>query len=497
MHALRRTSWTLATIGVVVLLSTLTLATFSGTGSASPAPNTVQTPYTVTFTETGLPNGTSWSVHVAYVGCTCLGVRKTVSSDTSSITIPVTNGTYRYSVLRVEGYFVNVTPKGIFNVSGANVTGISFTFHPVIPFIAEFTESGLPHNTTWSVSVRGNGRGQERALEDQTATSYGTSLNFTLPNGTYHYTVANVPGSFFLNHSYKGKFVIHGASVGPIAVTLTTPRLYSVTYNETGLPLGTNWSVRVHGIASESGAKINQVLSSTTASLSFQLPNGSYSYVVAQVLGFNVASPLSGSFAVSGGSLATNVSFVPVAPGAFYAVAFEETGLANGTHWSVTVVITHTFGHSRKAVQSGNTSSLFFLLPNGTYKFQVHEKRAYILTAGGSGEFTIAGSAPAVNLVTFVAIPRYTTTFNETGLANATSWSVLVRSLTASSTPWLIHAVHVSTSSTITFSLPNGTYCYKIYAVSGYRISSGAATGTFTVAGASPPTFTVGFTLRA
>ena len=483
----------LAAIGTVVALCTLTLAAFTGVSSASAIPAKVKTPYTVTFTETGLPNGTTWSVHVAYVGCGCQGVRKTVSADVPTITIPVTNGTYHYSVLRVQGYYVNMTPRGTFNVSGANVTGPSFTFYPLIPFVVEFTETGLPHLTTWSVSVKGNGHGQERALEDQTATSYGTSLNFTLPNGTYHYTVANVPGSFFVNNSEKGKFVVNGASLPPIPVTFTTPPLFSVTFSESGLPLGTNWSVRISGFA---GVKIQQVLSSTTGALTFELPNGTYTYVVAQVLGFNVGSSVSGGFSVAGAPVAFNVSFVPVAPGAFYAVGFEEQGLANGTHWWVTVILTHTFGHSRKEIQSGNTSTLFFLLPNGTYRYLVHGVRGYVLSHGGSGTFSILGSAPSVNLVTYTVIPTYTATFNETGLANGTSWSLLVRSQTHSSTPWYIYRIRASTSSSISFSLPNGTYCYKIYAVAGYHITSGAAAATFTVSGGSPPTVTVGFTAK-
>ena len=493
MQRFRRTFLTLATIGTVLAMVTLTLSTFSGLGAAAPVAPTIATPYTVTFTETGLPNGTTWSVHVAFVGCGCDGVRKTVSSDTPTITIPITNGTYRYQVERVQGYFINVTAHGTFNVTGANVTGLAFTFQPLIPFIAEFTETGLPQHTLWTVSVKGNGHGQERALEDQTASSSGTSLNFSLPNATYHYTVANVPGSFFVGHSDKGKFFIHGASVGPIAVSFTTPPLYTVAFNESGLPLGTNWSVRIAGIASSPGEHIAQVTSSTTSGLAFALPNGTYHYFVAQVLGFNIQSSVSGIFTLTGAGATFNVSFVSVAPGAYYAVGFQETGLANGTHWSVAVTITHTFGHSRREVQSGNTTTLFFLLQNATYRFQAHAWRAYVLTSGGSGEFAIAGSAPAVNLVTFTAIPRYSTGFNETGLANGTTWSVLVRSQSASSTPWLIHRVHFSNTTAILFNLPSGTYCYKIYAVSGYRLTTGVAAGTFTISGASPPTVTVGF----
>jgi hypothetical protein len=407
------------------------------------------------------------------------------------VTIPVTNGTYKYTVQRVDGYFVNVSASGTFNVSGANVSGISFTFYPVIPFLVEFTETGLPSGTLWSVGVTGNGHGQEHAIEKQTATSYGTSLNFSLPNGTYHYTVANVPGSFFVGHSSKGKFVISGESPAPIPVAFTTPAQFSVTFDESGLPTGTNWSVRVHGFG---GVPIHETLSSDGPNITFSLPNGSYAYAVADVLAFDFNGSSAGAFAVSGTALTYNVSFVPVAPGAFYPVAFEESGLANGTHWSVSVVITHTFGHSRRATQSSNGTEIFFLLQNATYRFTVHEVRGYTIASGGSGAFAVAGSAPSVLLVGFTAVPTYTVTVTETGLANGTNWSVLVRSQSAGSTPWPIHTVATSNGTSIELAVPNGTYCYSVHAVAGYRITAGTKTGSFSVAGASPTGIVVDFT---
>ena len=46
----------------------------------------------------------------------------------------------------------------------------------------------------------------------------------------------------------------------------------------------------------------------------------------------------------------------------------------------------------------------------------------------------------------------------------------------------------------MSFSLPNGTYCYTIYAVPGYTITAGTASGSLTVSGASPPGIAVTFT---
>jgi hypothetical protein len=494
MVALGRSLGIVVAVTVVGALLALTLTSASGVGAASPMAPQVKTPYTVTFTETGLPSGTYWSVHVAYVGCGCSGVYKTVKSNTSSVVIPVTNGTYKYTVQKVPGYYVVGSAKGMFNVNGSNVTGISFVFGPVIAYVVEFIETGLPSGTLWTVRVHGNGTGQLGSLENQELTSYTTSMNFTLPNGTYHYWVAPVPGSFFTNGSSKGMFVVSGGPPSPLHVTFTSPPLYTVTFTETGLPVGTNWSVRVGGWG---GVPIYETLSSTTSNILFQLPNGTYHFSIGLVLGFNTPTPASGSLVVTTSALTISVTFTPVVPGAFYPAAFQENGLATGTHWWVGIIATHTFGHSRTATQSSNGTTLFFLLQNGTYKFQVHGPWTYTITSGGAGSFTVAGSSPSVFLVSFAAIPTYGVTFSESGLATGTNWSVRVWTEFSGSTPWPIHTVQTANTTSMTFYLPNGTYCFKFYAVPGYTITSGVATGPFTVSGGSPPPIMIGFSPKA
>jgi len=89
----------------------VTKTTYALTPSASPPT------YSVTFTETGLPSGTSWTV-------TFNGVPE--SSATSALTIAgVASGTYLYSV-RLAGYTVSPT-TGLLTVHGAPA-GTSLTF---------------------------------------------------------------------------------------------------------------------------------------------------------------------------------------------------------------------------------------------------------------------------------------------------------------------------------------------------------------------------------
>ena len=490
MSALRRSFATSASLGAIAALLAIVLPSLAGAS----APSTVATPYSVTFSETGLPSGTNWSVHVTFLGCGCGGVTRTVQSNLPTLSIPVTNGTYRFTVLRVPGYFVNGSARGVFNVSGANVVGPSFTFEPVISFVTQFTESGLPAGTPWTVNLTGNGTGQLRFMEDQTETTTGTTMAFMLPNGTYWYSVSNVPGSFFLNHSSRGKFVVAGGSPTPLSVRFTTPATFAVTFLESGLLLGTNWSVRVNGAM---GVPVHETHASSSNQTVFALPNGSYHYVLAEVLGFNVLGPVVGSFVVNHAPLTIAVAYQAVPRGGYYAVAFQENGLAPGTHWWVSVIATHTFGHSRSAAQSSSGTTLFFLLQNGTYRFQVHSVRGYTLTGGGTGTFVISGAAPSVLLVNFTAIPTYSVTFTESGLPSGTNWTVLVRTEATGWSVWPVRQVERANTTSITFYLPNGTYCYTIYGVHGYVLSSGAAAGPVVVSGAPPSVVTVGFSARA
>jgi hypothetical protein len=490
MLSTRRTARGLAAASSLGLLFLVSFSVVLGGGSAGPLSPAVVRPYAATFQETGLPGGTSWSVHVNSVGCVCSAYSKTLESNTDAISFDLSNGTYHYVVERVAGYFVAGPDQGSFNVSGANLTLSPVSFRPVLTYLTEFAESGLPNGTLWTVTVHGNGTGQLAALEDLVGHSYTTSLNLTLPNGSYRYTVEAVNGSFFEGQSSHGAFRIDGAAPAPIAVTWTTPPTYAVTFHESGLPPGMNWTVRVAGLAT---VPIHQTRSSTGANITFYLPTGSYRYAVADVLFFDAPAPAAGSFPIGSAGTTFNVTFVASLPDAFYPVAFTETGLANGTHWWVGVVVTSTFGHSRSTFQSSNGTTMFFLLPNGSYRFLVHGPRTYTISSGGSGRFTIAGSSPAAFVVSFSAIPTYTVTFTETGLPNGTAWSVLVRSTSTTSTPWLIHVTETSDTASMTFTLPSGGYCFKFDPVPGYRQTSGAVAGSFAVSGGSPAPIAAGF----
>ena len=127
-------------------------------------------------------------------------------------------------------------------------------------------------------------------LGGSTVSSTTSTITFTEPNGTYAYTITDVPGWHQTTLPYTGSVMVNGAAV-PEPTLAFTQVTYTVTFTESGLPSGTSWSVTLGG----------STVSATTSTITFSEPNGTYSYTVGSVSGYT-ASPSSGPTAVSGSS---------------------------------------------------------------------------------------------------------------------------------------------------------------------------------------------------
>ena len=286
----------------------------------------VQKPFNVTFTETGLQSGTSWTVDLN-------GTSNT--STTSTVGFEVPNGTYSFIVDNVSGYVVTVNGTGSLTVDGAAVN-VLVTFNQT--FTVKFSESGLPSGTTWYVNITGMA-----SSGPITTTSYSASLQ----NGSYTFTVSTQNKTF--SPTYTPSFTVNGAPV-PVAIKFT-PVLYTVTFTETGLPSGTTWYVNLSN-GMDSGAI-------TGTSYSFSLANGTYSYTIATSDKTYEPSPSSGPFTVNGASVSKSVSFSEVT----YKITFTETGAPAGTKWFVNLSNGQSF--------NSTTTTLSFYEPNGSYAFTV------------------------------------------------------------------------------------------------------------------------------
>jgi hypothetical protein len=251
---------------------------------------------------------------------------------------------------------------------------------------------------------------------------------------------------------------LHNGSILANPCLPTSSQVYPVTFSETGLPTGTGWSVTLDGSS----------LSSASSTITFTEPNGSYSYTVGPVSGYEL-NPSSGTAIVNGSNEDLEVTFVAVA--ASHAVTFEETGLPSGTTWSVTL---------NGVTKSASTNAINFPQPNGTYAYTIGNVAGWHQTTlPYAGSVTVNGVAVTEPTLAFLQV-TYTVTFTESGLPSGTTWSVKLGGSTRS-----------STTSTITFSEPNGTYAYLIGPVSGYTVTQ--QSGSTVVIEANPSTVSMSF----
>lgn len=128
-------------------------------------------PYAVTFTELGLPAGTSWTVSLASTPMT---------SALTSISFSEPNGTYPYTATPIAGY-VGANLSGNVDVNGFPVN-VVVTFS-VVHYEITFTETGLAAGSLWAVSLNGT------AVNSATA-----NVTFSMSNGSYAYSIPAVSG---------------------------------------------------------------------------------------------------------------------------------------------------------------------------------------------------------------------------------------------------------------------------------------------------------------
>jgi YVTN family beta-propeller protein len=376
--------------------------------------------YAITFTETGLPANTFWSVSLGGVTQRWTG---------SPILFAEPNGTYPFSVGSVVGLTANRS-SGSVTVFGAGASW-AVLFTTAGNYSVTFSETGLPFDTSWRVTLNGVGK-----------SSMSGKINFVEFNGTYPYTVVTPPG--YAPRPSSGTLIVNGSSTDQPVVFMPTPT-YLVTFGETGLISGASWKVTLSGAAE----------SSMTGTISFEEPNGTYGFIVGTVPG-HAAVPSSSTLRVNGSSVSTSITYTRVVN---YTVTFAESGLPSGTNWTVTLN-----GTSHTAAASVIT----FAEPNGSYLFSVGSAAGYGPNPYNSS-VSVSGAPISVPITFVSAFPEYQVSFTENGLPRDTNWSVTLGGTTRS-----------STSTNISFEKVNGTYPYSLGMVAGFTSSSGSGSITLT-----------------
>jgi len=264
----------------------------------------------VVFTESGLPAGTNWSIDVNGT---------TRFTTATFLTFSLTDGTYNYSVPSVPG-FATPTP-GSFTVAGGLVSVLVNFTQDV--FSLTFHESGLPPGTDWGV-----------VIGSETESGASSNLTFYLANGVYGFLVIGIAGYVYTTSSPA---VVAGApSIVSVAFSLQT---YPIVFVQFGLPAGSNWSATV----ANKTLGVNETQSSVSDSITFFLPNGTYSVGFGLPPGFQINSTESEFTVAGGGDHSVPVSGTPPGttqpPGKSTPTSRASTGLADATILEIGLVI--------------------------------------------------------------------------------------------------------------------------------------------------------------
>lgn len=247
--------------------------------------------YKVTFTETGLPAGTSWSVTLA---------GSPESSTSTMVTFTEPDGTYLFIIGSVPGFSPNIL-EGNVTVAGADASQSIEFAPPVTDYFVTFEQAGLPAGLVWSVNFNGTTKD----------TNSSSTLGFSGPNGSYPFTVGSVSG--FQAEPGAGHVVVQGAAV-TTQITFSPPTgEYAVTFAETGLSPGTEWSITLNGTTQLT----------TNSTMTFFEANGAYLYMVGSVPGYT-DNP-EGNLSVNGASVYATIAFEPISTGTPTCTSFVET----------------------------------------------------------------------------------------------------------------------------------------------------------------------------
>src|SRR4029077_14394304 len=148
---------------------------------------------------------------------------------------------------------------------------------------------------------------------------------------------------------------------------------------ETGLPLGTNWTATL-------GAA--QITSNSTP-IVFHVANGTYAFSAGTPAPY-AASPASGNITVNGTAANQKVVCTAGSAPGTYTVAFNESGLAAGTNWSMWLNGVHMSAPAGAVIG--------FVVKNGTYPFTTGRVASHS-AAPPSGTVHVNGAAVALPIV--------------------------------------------------------------------------------------------------
>ena len=547
-----------------------------------------QVTYAILFSESGLPSGTLWSVTIS---------NSTLYSLYSSLTVQEPNGTYTYEINASD--YVPSPSAGIISVNGANETvPVTFTVaKPTKSYGITFSETGLPQNTTWSISLTNSTYSGKIAGTISTTKqgvdiygiTYDSSNRYLYASGIVYNSISSTkyPGVVLVispltntiittisvgslpetsaYDPYNGYVYVANSLSNNVSVINTATQTVIATIAVGTEPVGiayssTNNYVYVANGASGTVSVINSTSNTVISTISLNSVGETLAGVVFDpsngniyVGGFNSISNLNTVFVISS---ATNDIIKQITGAAYFGIFDPSNGylyftdnalnsvlvVDGSTNKVVTTIglpsrsspvgitydsydknvyvaeenlsslavinpVTNTVianlqvsgsplfpvysppnhdiylsNHLAGGIQvitsyggintvkSSSSNVIQFFEPNGSYSFSIGSISGYVINPQ-SGSFIVNGSSLNESVV-FSQVKGYEVTFSQTGLRAGTSWSVTLAGRTMT-----------SMSSSIIFTETNGSYSFKASNVSGYLVSP--TSGTIIVNGSS------------
>jgi len=410
--------------------------------------------YTITFTETGLPSGTQWSV-------TFNGV--TSSSTTSNITftgVPAGNYTWNATsmiAMGIDTRFVAPTSSGTISVPATTSFNVSYVKQYSVTIESTSGGSTSPSGTSWynagsnvsitaipasgyrfhewltspSISISNSsltstqmtvkGPGNVTAQFVQVLTS---SIVVNPSSGAPGTTVQVIGSSFYPNSTvtvtYNGNVVgkVNASSSGSFTLTFTVPSLPNGTYTVRAIDtMGDGASASF----TESTAPVpgSSIVSSSATTY---IENGTATVNQTSTVGVSIKivnSTVPNNYAVTVSasklnSLPTNVTPTTIMASGYYDV--KVTGLTSGM---VQINITNP------AISTSNTNNELMYW-NGISWVSALDITVVGDTIGGYVPVSALSGTPIALVITFPL------TFTETGLPPGTQWSVTLNGTTYS-----------------------------------------------------------------
>ena len=385
----------------------------------------VKVTYPVVFNEKGLPSNSTWIVSVGNVSRSI----ETGSGGTGDyVTFNLINGSYKWTA-NSSGVYVPLPQNGSFTVSG-NFNVVNLQFEQAYSQIV-FEDIGLPQNVSWYVDFNGSIKYSNASI-----------ITFIAPYGNYSYFTGSNDTDY---HSFMGFRALPVSNLDIFVNVYFWSENYTVTFTESGLPSGMQWSVWIG----------SQHSNSTNSTISLSLPNGTYHYFLSSSSRAYAPVNSSGSFAVNGINVRLSTVFEP----SMYNVVFNRSGPA-GLKWLIS-----TDGEN----VTSNSSIISFRVIYGEHNYTIMSFNNDYLPSPMSGIVYVWANT---TITVFFSPILYKQIFTERGLPSSSTWNVTLGNNTIQ-----------SSGNSIVFNETNGTYSFHIHAIDNYTVSP--SSGTIVVAGAS------------